>query len=270
MAVITDTVTANPCELRWDKRENRPERPIDYFVDKFGLDNIFTDPSCGIAPCNLQIVPPVPNLASFQPSPNTSPANHFTSEPSFPSSILPVDNDGFIAQSSHPIGSQRSELNTGATWPELDQKRILAQPSEASSPESNGFNDYLADNHISSQQVTKAPIEVKMRSASRRPKRLRRKPSIPPNIQQARECHNNVEKQYRTRLKLRFESLLMAIQASRPKNDNVGGDDSVDADYCYSRGEVLDAARQRILTLEEENKRLSTRIQELNKSPMIS
>ncbi|EXK25552.1 hypothetical protein FOMG_17794 [Fusarium oxysporum f. sp. melonis 26406] len=174
MAVSTDAITANPCELRWDRRESRPE------------------------------------------------------------------------------------------------KRILARSSKASSPESNDFNDYPAGNHISSQQATKAPIEVELRSASRRPKRFRKKPQVPPNIQQARECHNNVEKQYRTRLKLRFESLIMAIQGSRPKNDNVGGDDSVDADHCYSRGEVLDAARQRILTLEEENKRLSTRIQELNKSPTIS
>ncbi|KAG7404315.1 Allergen Fus c 3 [Fusarium oxysporum f. sp. rapae] len=269
MVVSTDTITADPHELPWGRRESRPEQPIDY-LDKFSQDNIFADLSCGIALYDLPIVSPVPNIASFQPSPTISPADHFASEPSFPFNIPAGDNDEFVALYSHPIGSQSSELDTAATWPELDQKRILARPSEASSPESNDFNDYPAGNHISSQRATKAPIEVKLRSASRRPKRFRRKPPLPPNIQQARECHNNVDKQYRTRLKLRFESLLMAIQGSRPKNDNVGGDDSMDADHCYSRGEVLDAARQRILAMEEENKRLSTRIQVLSKSPMIN
>ncbi|EXL39697.1 hypothetical protein FOCG_17704 [Fusarium oxysporum f. sp. radicis-lycopersici 26381] len=270
MVFSTDTICVDPRELRWDRRDIRPERPTNYFLDNFNLNNIFADLSCGIAPYDLPTVAPVPNLASFQPSPNTSPADHFPSKPSFPFNIPTVDYDEFIAQSSHPTGSQGSEVDTAANWPKLDQKRILATPSEASSPESNHFIGFSGSKHVNSEQVTTSPIEVKMRSAPRRPKRFRRKPPLPRNIQQARECHNNVEKQYRTRLNLRFERLLMAIQASRYMNNNVGGDGTVDADYYYSKGEVLDAARQRILALEEENKQLSTRIQELNKSPMVS
>ncbi|WXC67278.1 hypothetical protein SNK03_013062 [Fusarium graminearum] len=109
-----------------------------------------------------------------------------------------------------------------------------------------------------------------MRSASRKPKTFRGRPPIQGNIRQARESHNDVERQYRTRLKFRFERLLSVLQASMPKNESKGEDGSVKDGYCFSRGEVLDAARQRILTLEEENKKLVTRLEMTSQIFMVS
>ncbi|KAH7146635.1 hypothetical protein B0J13DRAFT_413775, partial [Dactylonectria estremocensis] len=99
---------------------------------------------------------------------------------------------------------------------------------------------------------------VKLRSASRKPETpTRRKSAVPGKVLHARECHNNVEKQYRTRLKLHFENLLGMIQASRAKDAGPDEDGEANPDHCFSRGGVLDAARQRILTLEKENKQLA-------------
>uniref|UniRef100_A0A0D2Y1P8 BHLH domain-containing protein n=3 Tax=Fusarium oxysporum TaxID=5507 RepID=A0A0D2Y1P8_FUSOF len=109
-----------------------------------------------------------------------------------------------------------------------------------------------------------------MRSASRKPKTLRGKPSIPANTQLARESLNNVERDYRTRLKVRFEKLLRAVQESMFKNETTDEDGSVRDDYRFSRGEVLDAARQRILALEEEKRRLTTRVEILNHNLMVN
>jgi hypothetical protein len=72
-----------------------------------------------------------------------------------------------------------------------------------------------------------------------------------------------VEKQYRNRLKMQFEKLL-AVLPMRSSND----DDDVDAiapDHSFSRGEVLDAARRRILSLEKENQQLAVAHDQLMK-----
>jgi len=117
-----------------------------------------------------------------------------------------------------------------------------------------------------SEQIERTLPEVKMRSASHKPKKIHKKPGLPVHVLQARECHNNVEKQYRTRLKLRFERLLAVLEACKVRDEAVGDGDSEAPDFGYSRGEVLDAARQRILTLEEENRHLSTQLRDLNKT----
>ena len=91
---------------------------------------------------------------------------------------------------------------------------------------------------------------------------------MPAEIRQARDSHNNVEKQYRTRLKYHFERLLSVLQESMPKNEYRGKDGSVKDPHCFSRGEVLDAARRRILVLEEENKRLATQVELLSQGLM--
>jgi hypothetical protein len=126
----------------------------------------------------------------------------------------------------------------------------------------------LSDNHKEMQNVLeKDSVEVKLRSASHKPKRLRWKTAVTPSVQQARSCHNNVEKQYRARLKRRFERLLTALQTSVSSHNGVEIETGpLDANYLYSRGEVLDVATQRILTLQEENKRLKCRIQELSQA----
>jgi hypothetical protein len=106
--------------------------------------------------------------------------------------------------------------------------------------------------------------EVKLRSASRKPKRTRQRISVAANVQRARNCHNNIEKQYRARLKQGFERLLAVLYTSMPPMGNESK--SLDAGYCYSRGEVLDAAVQRILALEEDNRRLTCRLLELSEA----
>jgi hypothetical protein len=115
------------------------------------------------------------------------------------------------------------------------------------------------------QSLTAGISEVKMRSSSHKPKKAHKKARLPAHVLQERECHNNIEKQYRTGLKLRFERLPAVLEASKVRNEAVGDGDSEAPDFCYSRGEVLDAARHRILTLEEENRYLSTQIRDLNK-----
>jgi hypothetical protein len=107
--------------------------------------------------------------------------------------------------------------------------------------------------------------EVKLRSASRKPKRTRQQRiSVAADVQRARNCHNNIEKKYRARLKQGFESLLAVLYTSMPPMGNESK--SLGAGYCYSRGEVLDAAVQRILALEEDNRRLTCRLLELSEA----
>uniref|UniRef100_A0A0C4BL12 BHLH domain-containing protein n=3 Tax=Fusarium oxysporum TaxID=5507 RepID=A0A0C4BL12_FUSOF len=119
-----------------------------------------------------------------------------------------------------------------------------------------------------SEQLERTPPEVKMRSASHKLKKVHKKPGLPAHVLQARECYNNMEKQYRTRLKLRFEGLLAVLEACKMRDEAVGEGDPEAPDFGYSRGEVLDAARQRVLTLEEENRHLSTQLSDLNKTLM--
>ncbi|CAG7561942.1 unnamed protein product [Fusarium equiseti] len=64
--------------------------------------------------------------------------------------------------------------------------------------------------------LEKESPEVKLRSASRKPKRTRQKISVAANVQRARNCHNNIEKKYRARLKQGFERLLAVLYTSMP------------------------------------------------------
>lgn len=97
-------------------------------------------------------------------------------------------------------------------------------------------------------------LDVKLRTASRkRKKTASKKPAVPRALLHARESHNQVEKQYRIRLKTLFEKLLAVLPLSQLQGIN-----SYESSGCrFSRGEVLDAARQRILWLEKENSRLT-------------
>ncbi|KAF5589959.1 hypothetical protein FPCIR_6588 [Fusarium pseudocircinatum] len=101
-------------------------------------------------------------------------------------------------------------------------------------------------------QRAQAPqmTEIKLRVASRKAKNRRYKVTsdTPAHV---RECHHLVEKQYRTRLKAQFESLLAVLPASRT-NTLADRDSSPSSGQVLSRGQVLDLARERILELEEE------------------
>ncbi|EWY82038.1 hypothetical protein FOYG_14160 [Fusarium oxysporum NRRL 32931] len=103
-----------------------------------------------------------------------------------------------------------------------------------------------------STQMVQAPLlsEVQLREASRKPKS--RKYQVPSNTTaHIRECHHLAEKQYRTRLKSQFESLLAVLPASKTRT--LADRDSIPSSgQVLSRGQVLDLARGRILELEEE------------------
>lgn len=93
--------------------------------------------------------------------------------------------------------------------------------------------------------------DVKLWSASRKPKKSpRRERSSQKDGMRARECHNLVEKQYRCRLKAQFEALLAVLPVPHPLG-HAGQIPSASRDQYFSRGQVLDAARERILQLEE-------------------
>ncbi|KAI7761067.1 hypothetical protein LZL87_011472 [Fusarium oxysporum] len=103
-----------------------------------------------------------------------------------------------------------------------------------------------------STQMVQAPLmsEIQLREASSKPKN--RKYKVTSNTTaHIRECHHLAEKQYRTRLKSQFESLLAVLPASRTRT--LADRDSMQSSgQVLSRGQVLDLARERILELEEE------------------
>lgn len=163
-----------------------------------------------------------------------------------------VGSDGSFSPSSHTQRTPSLDFISTGSWDGGSQ----TSPSQGDRSETHDADDNCYRMH---KGIEKEPLEIKLRSASRKPKKLREKLAVAPKIQQARNCHNNVEKQYRTRLKERFEKLLLALKETVPPQDGMS-----DTDYCWSRGEVLDAATQRILSLREEKKSLTCRVEELS------
>lgn len=80
----------------------------------------------------------------------------------------------------------------------------------------------------------------------------------------AREGHNLAEKQYRIRLKAQFEALLAVLPVANKSND-VGPSPRVIQGQCFSRGEVLDAARETILKQENEIEALTAKRDQLER-----
>ncbi|KAI8652342.1 BHLH domain-containing protein [Fusarium keratoplasticum] len=105
-----------------------------------------------------------------------------------------------------------------------------------------------------------------LRTASEKPKRLarHRKPVGPSMEASAREGHNLAEKQYRIRLKAQFEALLAVLPVAKKSND-VDQASRVIQGQCFSRGEVLDAARETILKQENEIEALTAKRDQLER-----
>ncbi|KAM6510556.1 hypothetical protein FSOLCH5_011001 [Fusarium solani] len=105
-----------------------------------------------------------------------------------------------------------------------------------------------------------------LKTASEKPKRLarHRKPVGPSMEASAREGHNLAEKQYRIRLKAQFEALLAVLPVANKSND-VGPSPRVIQGQCFSRGEVLDAARETILKQENEIEALTAKRDQLER-----
>ncbi|KAH7199041.1 uncharacterized protein B0J16DRAFT_240823, partial [Fusarium flagelliforme] len=97
---------------------------------------------------------------------------------------------------------------------------------------------------------------VNLRTASHKPKKPKRR--LTKNmaykkltsleiLKQPRQSHNLVEKRYRSKLKSHFESLLAVLPAPPSKDCH----DHNSCTHFFSRAEVLVAARDRIISLEE-------------------
>ncbi|KNB04728.1 hypothetical protein FOXG_07328 [Fusarium oxysporum f. sp. lycopersici 4287] len=168
--------------------------------------------------------------------------------------LLSQPNSPLNATSEHPFqsGSATSTENTDKRPNHSLSVTADKTPSPGGHSSISTGDDTNIDN-IKNEHSGSGFADVKLRSASRKPKSPRKK--MAPSLQ-ARECHNDVEKPYRTRLKLRFENLLAVLQASRTNDDDLRGARATEVGYVLSRGEVLDTATHRILALEKENDRL--------------
>ncbi|WKT54059.1 hypothetical protein QSH57_004643 [Fusarium oxysporum f. sp. vasinfectum] len=115
-----------------------------------------------------------------------------------------------------------------------------------------GDDDNSSGLLVPSRSNSSQNSEIQLRSASRISKnRKRRDPVLPNSQKHARECHNLVEKQYRNRLKAQFENLLAVLPT--PQDPDYAGKDATGNPGRYlSRGQVLEAARERIIKLEKE------------------
>ncbi|SPJ83617.1 uncharacterized protein FTOL_10133 [Fusarium torulosum] len=103
---------------------------------------------------------------------------------------------------------------------------------------------------------TQGGSSVNLRTASYKPKKptkwltknlAYKKLTSLERLTQPRQSHNLVEKRYRSKLKSHFESLLAVLPVPPSKDDH----DQKSCNRCFTRAEVLVAARDRIISLEE-------------------
>ncbi|EXK23536.1 hypothetical protein FOMG_19701 [Fusarium oxysporum f. sp. melonis 26406] len=172
---------------------------------------------------------------------------YFASEYSSNASGSPELSD--FLQVDFPMACQPSP-DTEFDYP-CHEASIEPLSSEASEPltptgqQSHSPTQLLPNNNLSSVP------EVQLRSASRKPKNRRHRVAAPSTQAHARECHNLVEKQYRTRLKSQFGRLLAVLPAANTRN-LTDRDSGANQGQVLSRGQVLDLARDHILELEKE------------------
>lgn len=131
--------------------------------------------------------------------------------------------------------------------------------------------------------------DAKLRSASRKPKKHRggaRQTAASARETRLRAGHNLCEKNYRDRLKAYFEDLLVVLPMGGAAGDSDDDDDSPSAGenisralqqggagaggQAFSRGQVLEAARKRILELERKVDRLSSELGYHGSSPQAT
>ncbi|KNB18908.1 hypothetical protein FOXG_16310 [Fusarium oxysporum f. sp. lycopersici 4287] len=201
--------------LYWNKEDSLVEPSFDSVLNQSSQDTLLVDTPCGTKAYDLSTAYTDPVFASFQAltaSPFVEPC---TSDFAFSNVGSSVGIDEIVVQSGYTAGFETMEGNSTGATSGTDEKTISAHL-----PKENSIRDNCDDNCQNSEGSLNPRAEVKLRAASRKPKISRKKPAIDPNTQQARECHNNIEKQYRTRLKLRFEKLLTVLQASRWEDES--------------------------------------------------
>ncbi|KAF5621086.1 Allergen Fus c 3 [Fusarium tjaetaba] len=236
---------------------------LDNILSQFEQEPVFLDPLYQAPGYHLRPTSPIPKipLTHLPPIPSSSEQHKKGNGSSFITNTC-IGDDDFPAQGGEDMQSKHSIEPVDSSRADMSRPKVLSPVLTAGLL---NRRDPTLSNEESLVGLERSPTQVKMRSASRRPKKVSKKPALPAHVVQARECHNNVEKQYRTRLKQKFERLLAVLQASKMKDETDGEGDSEAPDCGYSRGEVLDFARQRILALEEENRHLSDQVQHIDK-----
>ncbi|KAF4333300.1 Allergen Fus c 3 [Fusarium beomiforme] len=223
----------------------------------FEVDPVLTDPLYELLGCRLSAIPDLPLTQPPTADPRSS-EPHETKEVPSPLAGSHMGYEDLLAGSEQMLQLRNCNQDLDSAVSDINQT-TTSPPKPLTTDHSHQLDKMKASDQSTS-------LGAKMRSASRRPKKTRKKLILPAHVLQARECHNNVEKQYRTRLKLRFERLLAVLEASRAQDKYRGEGGPEAPEIGYSRGEVLDAARQRILTLEAENRDMSTQIKDLKEA----
>ncbi|KAF4435285.1 Allergen Fus c 3 [Fusarium acutatum] len=229
-------------------------------LSQFGQDPVFLDPLYQAPDYYLSPISPIPNepLTHLLPTPPSSSELDKTGKRSSCITNNCIGDDGLYVKTGEGLQSKHPVEYLDSSCAEMNQAKIMPSPTAGLLERRHS----TMSNEESLVGSEKSPAQVKMRSASSRPKKVSKKPALPAHVVQARECHNNIEKQYRTRLKQKFERLLAVLQASNTKDESGGEGESEAPDCGYSRGEVLDFARQRILTLEEDNRHLADQLRQ--------
>ncbi|EFX02316.1 helix-loop-helix DNA-binding domain containing protein [Grosmannia clavigera kw1407] len=164
--------------------------------------------------------------------------------------------------------SKRKAKSLSKSLSRTDTKsKSISSASSSSSSSSIASNRCSNSGHGGNHNIT-------LRTASRKPK-LSTRPedngcnsrdsspcspdgggdSLTSEERRARQNHNVVEKQYRNRLNIQFERLLAILPANQTDSDGASRHGEFD-DRRMSKAEVLDMARRRIHSLEQERKQL--------------
>lgn len=156
-------------------------------------------------------------------------------------SVLYSDIPVVSSWSGYPLDfSNSSDLACSMPYPEtLDTDK----DDTPSPPPTDTPNSYGQDPRASRS------TSLKLRTASRKSKNSGRRTSIAKEEAQARRCHNMVEKNYRNRLKIHFETLLAVLPIAQTGNHDEKWS-ALSLDQFLSKGQVLDVARDHILELE--------------------
>ncbi|UZP36410.1 hypothetical protein NXS19_004226 [Fusarium pseudograminearum] len=223
--------------FEWDVTPFSPESTFDNILSQFEQDPVFLNPLCQGPGCHIGQNSPIPKLPLTHLPLNPSSSELHKKEKG--SSCITnncIGNDGLRMQIGEDMQSKHPIQHLDSSWVDMSQAKALPPALTAGLLERRNSTMSTEGSILG---LEKSATHVKIRSASRRPKK------------------------YRTRLKQKFERLLAVLQASKTKDESGGEGDAEAPDCGYSRGEVLDFARQRILTLEEENRHLSDQVQSL-------
>lgn len=236
-----------------------PSNPI--WGDDLGLDDA-GDPG-GIADFGFSHGPPISHSGSFVDDSTASPdvSGHstevnFNGTAGFANSAPMSASSGTSAPVSPVSSRDQRESKRAKRLGTVDDSGAYVDATAATRRHSISTSA-----SSSSRGGAKGKHKRELRSASHTSKNKQERPDDTTEGQKSRNSHNLVEKQYRNRLNAQFEDLLHVLPESSwttgPGPDGVGASGGSNSEKKrVSKGEVLDLARQRIMFLEEENKKI--------------